>query len=205
MPPVPLGAATTFGIFGGSAGTTNDGIRTVVNGDIGGGFGMKTGLTPEDALVCYAARKLGRPVKWTEDRRENLLSSNHSREIDCELEIACEKDGTIVALRGKAWFAPEALCGSCHGGPLGNVANQNNPIGLPVGAQFGLALVPEFNFLGRPTQEYIVTNPDGTALPEQVVVNRYEGDPVDYVSTLKTSSLLPAPTRRLRASGLRAS
>src|SRR6476646_5511223 len=36
----------------------------VVNGDIGGGFGMKTGLTPEDALVCYAARKLGRPVRW---------------------------------------------------------------------------------------------------------------------------------------------
>jgi cytochrome c peroxidase len=64
--------------------------------------------------------------------------------------------------RGKAWFEPTALCGSCHGGPLGNVANSNNPIGLPNGAQFGLALVPEFNFLGRPTQEYIVTNPDGT-------------------------------------------
>jgi carbon-monoxide dehydrogenase large subunit len=42
-------------------------------------------------------------VKWTEDRRENLLSSNHSREMDCELEILCEKDGRIVALRGQAW------------------------------------------------------------------------------------------------------
>jgi cytochrome c peroxidase len=64
--------------------------------------------------------------------------------------------------RGKAWFEPTALCGSCHGGPLGNVANTNNPIGLPNGAQFGLALVPELNFMGRPVQEYIVTNPDGT-------------------------------------------
>jgi len=69
---------------------------------------------------------------------------------------------TETEKRGAAWFAPTALCGSCHGGPLGNVANSSNPIGLPVGAQFGLALVPEFNFLGRPTQEYIVTNPDGT-------------------------------------------
>jgi cytochrome c peroxidase len=64
--------------------------------------------------------------------------------------------------RGKAWFAPTAVCGGCHGGPLGNVAHATNPIGLPEGAQFGLALVPEFNFLGRPTHEFIVTNPDGT-------------------------------------------
>ncbi|HET8974569.1 MAG TPA: molybdopterin cofactor-binding domain-containing protein, partial [Pseudolabrys sp.] len=43
----------------------------------------------------------GRPVKWIEDRREHLLAINHSREIDCELEIACRRDGTILALRGK--------------------------------------------------------------------------------------------------------
>jgi aerobic carbon-monoxide dehydrogenase large subunit len=42
-------------------------------------------------------------VKWVEDRRENLLAANHSRQIDAELEIACEKDGTVVALRGKLW------------------------------------------------------------------------------------------------------
>src|SRR5919202_2987375 len=45
----------------------------VVVGDIGGGFGMKTGLKPEDALVCYAARKLGRPVKWRAERGEDFL------------------------------------------------------------------------------------------------------------------------------------
>jgi cytochrome c peroxidase len=97
------------------------------------------------------------------DFERNLFSSlamfNYSRGGSAP---AWPTGKTETEKRGAAWFAATALCGSCHGGPLGNVANQNNPIGLPIGAQFGLALVPEFNFLGRPTQEYIVTNPDGT-------------------------------------------
>ena len=69
--------------------------------DVGGGFGVRGEFYPEDFLIPFAARKVGRPVKWIEDRREHLLAINHSREIDCELEIACRRDGTIVALRGK--------------------------------------------------------------------------------------------------------
>ena len=69
--------------------------------DVGGGFGVRGEFYPEDFLIPFAARKIGRPVKWIEDRREHLLAANHSREIDCELEIACRRDGTIVALRGK--------------------------------------------------------------------------------------------------------
>jgi aerobic carbon-monoxide dehydrogenase large subunit len=69
--------------------------------DVGGGFGVRGEFYPEDFLIPFAARKIGRPVKWIEDRREHLLAANHSREIDCELEIACRHDGTIVALRGK--------------------------------------------------------------------------------------------------------
>lgn len=71
--------------------------------DVGGGFGVRGEFYPEDFLVPFAARRLGRPVKWVEDRRENLLGSNHSREMDIELEIACEKDGRMVALRASAW------------------------------------------------------------------------------------------------------
>jgi len=71
--------------------------------DVGGGFGVRGEFYPEDFLIPFAARKLGRPVKWIEDRRENLLSSNHSREMDCELEIACDTDGTILSLRGNVW------------------------------------------------------------------------------------------------------
>ena len=75
----------------------------MIEGDVGGGFGVRGEFYPEDFLIPWAARKLGRPVKWIEDRRENLLAANHSREMDCEIEIACEKDGAIVALRGKVW------------------------------------------------------------------------------------------------------
>ena len=71
--------------------------------DVGGGFGVRGEFYPEDFLIPYAARRLGRPVKWTEDRRENLMASNHSREMDAELELLCEGDGTIVALRGRVW------------------------------------------------------------------------------------------------------
>src|SRR4029078_5242243 len=44
---------------------------------------------------------LNRPVKWIEDRREHLIASNHARDAECELEIACDRDGRIRGLRGK--------------------------------------------------------------------------------------------------------
>jgi aerobic carbon-monoxide dehydrogenase large subunit len=100
--------------------------------DVGGGFGVRGEFYPEDFLVPFAARKLGRPVKWTEDRRENLLSSNHSREMDCELEIACEKDGTIVALRGKAWVDMGAYMRANGSIPPRNVAQfVSGPYNIP--------------------------------------------------------------------------
>jgi carbon-monoxide dehydrogenase large subunit len=71
----------------------------VVNGDIGGGFGMKTGLTPEDALVCYAARKLGRPVKWRADRSEEFLAAHMARDQHYRAALALDREGRILALR----------------------------------------------------------------------------------------------------------
>ena len=70
-------------------------------GDAGGGFGVRGEFYPEDFLVPALARKLNRPVKWIEDRREHFLATNHSRETTCDLEIACEKDGIIIGLRGE--------------------------------------------------------------------------------------------------------
>jgi aerobic carbon-monoxide dehydrogenase large subunit len=74
---------------------------TMIESDVGGGFGVRGEFYPEDFLVPFAARKLGRPVKWIEDRREHLLATNHARDAECELEIACDRDGTIHGLRGK--------------------------------------------------------------------------------------------------------
>lgn len=69
--------------------------------DVGAGFGVRGEFYPEDFLIPFAARHVGRPVKWIEDRREHLLTINHSREMDCELEIACRRDGTLLGIRGK--------------------------------------------------------------------------------------------------------
>jgi carbon-monoxide dehydrogenase large subunit len=77
-------------------------IRMVEN-DVGGGFGARGEFYPEDFLIPFATRFAGRPVKWIEDRREHLAATNHAREAECELEIACDKDGTIRALRGHAF------------------------------------------------------------------------------------------------------
>jgi carbon-monoxide dehydrogenase large subunit len=71
--------------------------------DVGGGFGVRGEFYPEDFLIPFAARHVGRPVKWIEDRREHFLAANHSREIDCELEIACRRDGTILGMRGRIY------------------------------------------------------------------------------------------------------
>ncbi|HYH98614.1 hypothetical protein [Hyalangium sp.] len=64
--------------------------------------------------------------------------------------------------RGKAWFAETGVCGSCHFGPLLSQMAAGNPMGLPAGSPFAMTFVSEFNLANNPTQEYIVTNPDGT-------------------------------------------
>src|ERR1700751_1431244 len=83
-------------------GLAEDAIDMVEN-DVGGGFGVRGEFYPEDFLIPFAARLTGRPVKWIEDRREHLSATNHARNAECELEIACDADGTIRALRGNAW------------------------------------------------------------------------------------------------------
>ncbi|MDR7554298.1 MAG: molybdopterin-dependent oxidoreductase [Armatimonadota bacterium] len=75
----------------------------VIAPEVGGGFGSKIHVYPEDALIPYLARVLGRPVKWTEDRRENYVATIHGRDHITELEIAAKKDGTLLALRGTTW------------------------------------------------------------------------------------------------------
>ena len=71
--------------------------------DVGGGFGVRGEFYPEDFLIPFAARHVGRPVKWIEDRREHLMATNHSREVDCDIEIACARDGVILGLRGRVY------------------------------------------------------------------------------------------------------
>src|SRR5216683_6442206 len=70
----------------------------VVMPDVGGGFGPKGPIYPEEILVAAAAHRLGRPVKWVESRRENLASMGHDREQVHDARIGFSRDGTIVAV-----------------------------------------------------------------------------------------------------------
>jgi aerobic carbon-monoxide dehydrogenase large subunit len=76
-------------------------LTRVTAGDNGGSFGEKFTMTREDLCVCAASRLLGRPVKWIEDRRENLMAGGHAREEVMEAELALAPDGTILGLRAK--------------------------------------------------------------------------------------------------------
>lgn len=73
-------------------------VRVVV-GDVGGGFGMKTGIYPEDVLVAWGAFKLQRAVKWVADRSEEFLSTTHGRDVQSQAELALDASGKILALR----------------------------------------------------------------------------------------------------------
>lgn len=75
----------------------------VIAPEVGGGFGSKIPVYPEDALVPHLSRLLGRPVKWAEDRRENYVATIHGRDHITDLEVAAKKDGTILAFRGKTY------------------------------------------------------------------------------------------------------
>ncbi len=75
----------------------------VIAPEVGGGFGSKIPHYPEEAMVVFASKATGRPVKWTESRSENYRATIHGRDHIQEVEIAARKDGTIVGLRGKVW------------------------------------------------------------------------------------------------------
>ncbi len=77
----------------------------VVGPDVGGGFGMKADSYPEDALVCWASRRVGRPVKWVATRSESLLSDTGGRDQVVDGELALDERGKILAIRAHALHA----------------------------------------------------------------------------------------------------
>lgn len=73
----------------------------VIAPDIGGGFGIKSHVFPEEIVICLLARRVARPVKWIEDRSENLQSAIHARQGVFTVELAASSDGTFLGLRAK--------------------------------------------------------------------------------------------------------
>ena len=74
----------------------------VIAPDVGGGFGTKLQIYPEEVLVTLLARRLGRPVKWIEDRWEHFVATTHGREQLHDIEVGYDDDGVVVAVRDDA-------------------------------------------------------------------------------------------------------
>ena len=92
---MPTGVRTTVSDL---IGIDTEKVRVLV-GDVGGGFGMKTGAYAEDVVTAFCAHTLARPVKWIADRSEEFLSSAHGRDIQTKASLALALDGKILGLR----------------------------------------------------------------------------------------------------------
>ena len=78
----------------------DEGAIRVIAPQVGGGFGPKAGIYAEEFAVALAAMRLGRPVKWVEDRREHFLATNQQRDQSWDVEVAADGDGRLLAARG---------------------------------------------------------------------------------------------------------
>jgi len=90
--------AVASGISGALPGLAQAQVHVLV-GDVGGGFGMKTGIYPEDIAVAHAARDLKRGVRWQADRSEDFLSASHGRDTASRAELALDANGKVLAMR----------------------------------------------------------------------------------------------------------
>ncbi len=108
-------------------------------GHVGGGFGIRGELYPEDVLVCAAALRLGRPVKWIEDRREHLIAANHSRQQRHRIRAAIDEQGHILAVDDE-FFHDQGAYVRTHGGTVPDLAAAMLP---------GPYRIPNYRVVGR--------------------------------------------------------
>jgi len=95
----------------------------IVSPDVGGGFGPKMHFYPEELVLSHVTQRLGRPVKWTETRRENMVATTHGRDHVMKINVAVRRDGTILALRINSTANVGAYLSSMGSGvPTVNVA-----------------------------------------------------------------------------------
>src|SRR5882672_9527130 len=96
----PHAVRTVFALVAGHVGLSEEKIR-IVSPDIGGGFGGKVPIYPGYVIATAASVVIGKPVKWVEDRMENLQADSFARDYHIHAELAAKKDGTMTALRIK--------------------------------------------------------------------------------------------------------
>ena len=108
----------------------NTDVRVVAN-DIGGGFGQRGALYPEDACLLWASQKLGRPVKWTAERSEGIMSDLHGRDrLDCG-DAAFDSDGRLLAIRTTVTVNVGAYLNQSAGNPAANASRPCSVYRIP--------------------------------------------------------------------------
>jgi CO/xanthine dehydrogenase Mo-binding subunit len=118
-----VGCQGVFGLRNGLAavlGVERDKVR-VLTGNVGGSFGMKSAVYPEYLALFHAARALGRPVKWTDERSESFVSDSHGRDHEMTAELALDADGNFLAVRVTGYGNLGAYVG--RGTPIPPTAN----------------------------------------------------------------------------------
>ncbi len=99
--------------------------------DVGGGFGVKGHVYPEDVLIPFLARRLERPVRWIEDRHEHILNSAHARDDRHEAEIAFDSEGRILAIRDRLLKDSGAYMPVGVGTPFNSAVHLLGPYHVP--------------------------------------------------------------------------
>ena len=112
-------------VVAGLLGLSLDQIR-FVEPSVGGGFGIRGEVYPEDLLIPLLALRLGRPVKWIEDRSEHLVAANHSREQRHQAQLAFAADGRILGLRSRFWVDQGAYLRT-HGVRVAEISAHTQP------------------------------------------------------------------------------
>jgi len=136
----------------------------IITPDVGGGFGMKIFLYAEHVLTCYAARKLGRPVKWASERSEAFLSDTHGRDNITMGEVAVDANGKLLALRTRnvagmgaylSTFAPyiPTYAGT---GVLASIYGFQAVYANVIGVFTNTVPVDAYRGAGRPESNYLV-------------------------------------------------
>jgi len=136
----------------------------VISPQIGGAFGSKIYLYPEYCLVAALAKKLARPVKWMETRRENYVATTHGRDHITDLEVGSQRDGTITALKVKTYanlggilstIAP-GIPTTLYGRMLSGAYRIPNIHCQVLGVYTNTGMVDAYRGAGRPEATYVV-------------------------------------------------
>lgn len=135
----------------------------VVSPDVGGAFGMKIAATPEHALVLWASRRLGRPVRWQATRMEAFASDWHARDIASTVTLALDKDGHFLALKIDSIANLGAyLCANTLHSPVNNLGGLSGPYRTPAifarvrGAFSNASPTSPYRGAGRPEATYAI-------------------------------------------------